>query len=130
VYHEDAIEEHARMSPIMIRAAVGAMLSIAFASSAANSGWSCAELSSEVARLTAAKDALQRSFFDVPGTQAAAIGATSFTPLAYPAVAYLALVGATRIPEPSRRDAVQSQIDLLRGELGRAQCYLEPLYHY
>ncbi len=90
----------------------------------------CAQITIEISQLIREKDALQRSYWAVPGNQVAAVGATTFTYAAIPSIVYLAATGIERLPDYRNRLAIQTHIDALREKSAQAQCYVVPIYHY
>ncbi len=96
----------------------------------ANSDNSCAQLSLEITNLLAQKRSLQASFWGEPGNRVAAIGAMTFTPVAYPSLVYLTLSGAKRLPNGAKARSIQARVDELRALSADQLCYVEPIYHY
>lgn len=92
---------------------------------------SCEAISLEISALLARQRGTEVSFWSDPRHRAAAIGATSFTPVVvYPALVYLAVKSAPRLTGPDVADDLQAQLDHLRQLSAGRRCFAEPAYSY
>ncbi len=92
---------------------------------------SCEAISLEISALLARQREAEVSFWSDPRHRAAAIGATSFTPvLVYPALVYLTVKSAPRLTGPDVGDHLRAELGRLRQLSAGRRCFAEPAYSY
>jgi len=95
------------------------------AASGATDDPACVELSRAIGALVARDHQLQGSFWADPRNRVAAVTATSFTPFAYPALAYLGVRGAQALAEqPRSRAEIRARIAELRARAAERLCFV------